>query len=133
MIPGSGRSPGEVNGTPLQYSYLGNAMDRGAWQATVHEAAKWCPILLQVGPAVATKQQHVLHQNRYCMCAKSLQSCPTLCDPVDCSPPGSCFHGILQARTLEWIAIPSSRGSSQPRDQTLVSYVSCIGRQVLYH
>ena len=41
--------------------------------------------------------------------------------------------GILQARILEWIAIPSSRGSSQPRDWTCVSYVSCIGRQVLYH
>ena len=42
------------------------------------------------------------------------QSCPTLCDPVDCSPPGSSVHGTLQARTLEWGAIPFSRGSSQP-------------------
>jgi len=40
------------------------------------------------------------------------QSCPTLCDPVDCSPPGSSVRGILQARILEWVAIPSSRGSS---------------------
>ena len=46
------------------------------------------------------------------------QSCPTLCDPVDCSPPGSSVRGILQARTLEWVAIPFSRGSSQPRDRT---------------
>ena len=53
--------------------------------------------------------------------AKSLQSCPTLCDPMDCSPPGSVVHGILQARTLEWVALPSSRGSSQPRDGTHVS------------
>ena len=45
------------------------------------------------------------------------QSCPTLCDPMDCSPPGSSVHGILQARVLEWIAIPFSSGSSQPRDQ----------------
>ena len=44
-------------------------------------------------------------------CAKSLQLCPTLCDPMDCSPPGSSDHGILQARTLEWTAMPSSRGS----------------------
>ena len=44
------------------------------------------------------------------------QSCPTLWDPMDCSPPGSCVHGILQARTLEWGAMPSSRGCSQPRD-----------------
>ena len=42
--------------------------------------------------------------------AKSLQSCPTLCDPMDCSPPGSSAHGILQARILEWVAMPSSRG-----------------------
>ena len=44
------------------------------------------------------------------------QSCLTLCDPIDCSPPGSSVHGILQARILERIAIPFSRGSSQPRD-----------------
>ena len=42
----------------------------------------------------------------------------TLCNPMDCSPPDSSVHGILQARTLEWVAMPSSRGSSQPRDQT---------------
>ena len=56
------------------------------------------------------------------MHAKSLQSCPILCDPVDCSLPGSSVHGILQAGTLEWVAMPS-RGSSQPRDQTSISYV----------
>ena len=49
--------------------------------------------------------------------AKSLQSCPTLCDPIDGSPPGSPVPGILQARTLEWVATPSSRGSSQHRDE----------------
>ena len=52
---------------------------------------------------------------------------------MDCSPPGSSVHGILQARILEGVAISSSRGSSQSRDRTCVSYVSCIGRQVLYH
>ena len=67
------------------------------------------------------------------MRAKLLQLCPTLCDSMDCSPPGSSVHGILQARRLEWVAMPSSRGSSQPRDQTQVSYVSCIGRGILYH
>ena len=51
------------------------------------------------------------------------QSCPTLCNPMDCSPPGSCVHGILQARILEWIAIPFSSRSFQPRDW---SGVSCI-------
>ena len=49
-----------------------------------------------------------------CVCAKSLQSCPTLCDPRDCSPPGSSVHGIFQARTLEEVAMPFSRGSSNP-------------------
>ena len=51
------------------------------------------------------------------------QSCLTLCDPMDCSLPGSSLHGILQVRVLEWVAISFSRGSSQPRDQT---QVSCI-------
>ena len=49
-------------------------------------------------------------------CAQLLQSCPTLCDPMDCSMPGSSVHGILWARILEWVAMPSFRGSSQPRD-----------------
>ena len=67
------------------------------------------------------------------VCAKSLQSCPTLCHPVDRSPPDSSVHGILQAGILEWVAVSSSRVSSQPRGRTPVSYVSCIGRWVLYH
>ena len=65
--------------------------------------------------------------------AKSLQSCPTLCNLKDCSSPGSSAHGILQARILEWVAMPFSRGSSRPRDQICTSCISCIGRQVLYH
>ena len=48
------------------------------------------------------------------MSAQSLQSCLTVCDPMDCSPPGSLVHGVLQARILEWIAIPSSKGSAWP-------------------
>ena len=51
-------------------------------------------------------------------CKWITQSCPTLCDPMDCSPPGSSVYGILQARVLEWVAISFSRGSSRPRDQT---------------
>ena len=54
------------------------------------------------------------------------QLCSILCSPIDCSPPGSSVHGILQARTLEWVAMLSSRGFSQPRDWT---QVSCIGEQ----
>ena len=47
-----------------------------------------------------------------CVLAQSLQPCPTLCDPMDCSPPSSSVHGILQARILVWVAVPYSRGSS---------------------
>ena len=68
-----------------------------------------------------------------CVRAMLIQLCPTLCDPMDHSPPGSSVHGILQARILEGVARPSSRGSSSPRDRTRVSYVSCLGRWVLYH
>ena len=66
----------------------------------------------------------------YCLCmhAKSLQLCLTLHDPMDCSLPGSSVHGILLARILEWVAMPSSRESM---DQTHISYVSCIGKWVL--
>ena len=57
------------------------------------------------------------------VCVLVARSCLTLCDPVDPSPPGSSVHGLLQARTLKWVAIPFSRGSSPPRDRT---WVSCI-------
>ena len=63
------------------------------------------------------------------MCAKLFQSCLTLCDPVDCGLPGSSVHVISQARILKWVATSSSRGSSQPRDQT---HISCGLRKPLY-
>ena len=52
------------------------------------------------------------------------QSCLTHCAPVDCSPPGSSVHGILQARILEWVAVPISRGSCRARDPTRVSCIA---------
>ena len=57
------------------------------------------------------------------------QLCLTLCNPMDCSPPGSSVHRVFQARILEWVAISFSRESSRPKDQT---HVSCIGRQIPY-
>ena len=63
-------------------------------------------------------------------CCLVAKSCLTLCNPMDCSPPGSSVHGISQARVLVWVAISFSRGSSQPRDRTQVSYIS---RWILYH
>ena len=69
----------------------------------------------------------------YLLCAKSLRSCPALCNPMDWGPPGSSVYEILQARILEWVAMPFAKGSPQPRDQTCLSYNSCVGRQILCH
>ena len=65
----------------------------------------------------------------YCYCYLVTKLCPTLCDPMDCSPPSSTAHRISQARILEWVAISFSRGSFLPRNQT---HISCIERQILY-
>ena len=86
LILGLGRSPREGSGNSLQYC-LDNPMDRGTWQAIVQ--------------VVASESE-----------SEVAQSCPTLCDPMDCSPPGSSVHGIFQARVLECVAISFSRGSS---------------------
>ena len=77
-------------------------MDRGAWWVTVHG---------------------VTELNKTESESEVAQLCPTVCDPMDCSLPGSSVQGILQARILERVAMPSSRGSSQPRDQSQVSYI----------
>ena len=67
------------------------------------------------------------------LCRLLAQSSPTLCDPVDCSPPGSSVHGILQARILERVSMPCSWGSSRPRARTLVSCLWEAGLVVLRH
>ena len=59
------------------------------------------------------------------------QSCPTLCDPMDCSLPGSSLHKILQERILEWVAISFSKGSSRPSDQTHISHTACTAMDSL--
>ena len=72
-----------------------------------------------------------LSQLLSCVCVCSVtQSCPTLCDPMNCSYPGFSVQGILQARILEWVVISYSRRSSWLRERT---WVSCIGRQILCH
>ena len=76
------------------------------------------PSMLQLTDITADHYNH-------CLVTKS---CPTLCDPVDCSLPGFSVHGISQERTMEWAAISFFREYSQPKDQ---SHVSCIGRQIL--
>ena len=100
-IPGSGRSPGEGNGNPLQCSSLENSMNIGAWRAVVHGV-----------PKIRTQLSNHMKSVKVLV----TQLCLTLCNPMDCSPPGSSVHGILQARILEWVAISFSRGSSRPRD-----------------
>ena len=65
------------------------------------------------------------------VCCSVSTLCLTLCDPTDCSRPGSSVHGISQARIVEWVAISFSRGCSRPRDQNRISCISCIGRRVL--
>ena len=67
-----------------------------------------------------------------CMCAQSLQSCLTLCDTTDCSPPGFSVYGILQARILEWVAMLSSTGSSQTQGSNLGLLYLPHYRQILY-
>ena len=80
-------------------------------------------VILRISPRHGSKSMS-------CVLAKSLQLCPTLCNPLGCSPPGFSVHGILQARIPEWVAMPTSRGSSRPRDRTCVFFVSYIGRWV---
>ena len=69
---------------------------------------------------------------RACVCVSVAQRCLTFCSPMDCSPPGSSVHGILQARILDWVAISSCRGASRSRDQTLISFGFCTRRGILY-
>ena len=104
--------PGEGNGNPFQCCCLKNPMDRGAWRATVHAVAK-----SQTG--LSDSQFHF----PVCVwaCADLLQLSPTLCNFLDCSLAGSSVHGILQGRTLEWVAVPFSMGSSPLRDWTYLS------------
>ena len=93
---------------------------------------RWWPLWRQAWPRIKFTHAETALCNtygRYCCCSVT-KLCPTLFDPMDCSPPGSPVHEIPQARILEWVAISFSRGSSQIRDRTLASY---IGRQILYH
>ena len=79
-----------------------------------------------------TKTELSLRRNSESVCGSVAQQSPTLYDPTNYSPPGSSVRGIFHERILERVAIPSSRGSSQPKNQTHIFYVSCIGRQILY-
>ena len=73
-------------------------------------------------------QTHTHTHTHMCVHAQSLQLCLNICDPMDCSPPGSSVHGILQTRILKWVAMLSSRGSSQPNDQMSLMSPALAGR-----
>ena len=85
-------------------------------------SSKYCALLEKISGR-QKKKSHL----PYSRVSEIAQSCPALCDPMDCSLPGSSIHGIFQARILEWVAISFSRGSSRPRDQTWVSHI--VGRR----
>ena len=110
----------------------------GPWASDVFPdgrlRARQAPVWMKLPPPLSDGTPPGRWTGRECACvrAKSLQSCPTLCNPMDHSRPGSSVRDISQARMLEWVAMPSSRGSARPRDQTCVSYASRVGRRVLY-
>ena len=120
------RSPGRGHGNWLQYSCLEDPHGQRSlagcvWSRGLHGRMSY-------------QAQHStsIHGCIYvCVRAKSLQSCPTLCNPMDCSPQGSSFHGVLQIRILKWVGMPFLGGYSWPRDWTYVYLVSCTGRQVI--
>ena len=127
-IPGLGRSPGGGNGNPLQYSYLDRGESHGQrslmgyspWDHKESDTTEQLTLsllmemqtekrLMDTGGWV--EGEHGMNEETSiytAAAAKSLQSCPTLCDPIDSSPPGSPVPGIPQARTLEWVAISFS-------------------------
>ena len=113
---------GEGNGNPLQCSCLENPRDSGAWWAAVYEVTQSRTRLKRLSSSSSSSDYIIKYRGLV------TQLCPTFCKPMNCSPQGSSVHGILQARILEWITIPFSRGSSQPRDHTRVS---CIADSLL--
>ena len=115
---------------------LCDPMDCSLSGSSVHEilqarVLEWLAIFLSRRSSRPRNQTRVSHIAGRCLLSEPpcmkwsevAQSCPTLCDPIDCSLPGSSVHGIFQAIVLEWIAISFSRGSSWARDQTQVSRI----------
>ena len=133
---------GEGNGNPLQCSCLENPRDGGAWWAAVYGVAQSWTQLKRLSSSSSSREacgplghkksdttewlnwtELLDFTNQKFSYTYNSQSCMTFCNPMDCSPPSSSVCGILQARILEWVAIPFSRGPSRPRDRT---WVSCI-------
>jgi len=115
---------------PLWYGTWNPAQCYGASWMGGEFGGEWIHVYVWLNPfTVCLKlSQHCLLTD--CVCA---QLCLTFCDPMNCSPPVSSVHGLFQARILERVAISYLSGSSQSRDWSCVSCVSCTGRQILYH
>ena len=99
-IAWSGRCPGGGHGNSIQYSCMENSKDRGGWQATIHGVAESRKPLGDLTTTINYSHHAVHYIPAAAAAATSLQLCPTLCNPIDSSPPGSPVPGILQARTL---------------------------------
>ena len=99
---------------PKYWSY--SAIKKNTFEPVLMRWMKLEPIIQS---EVSQKEKH-----QYSMWSEVTQSCPTLSDPMDCSPPGFSIHGIFQAWVLEWVAISFSRGSFQPRDLTRASHIA---------
>ena len=102
------------------------AVYRSYFTRLLHKAYHWTPGRI---PWVTNTDTSVF----VFLSAELFQSYPILCNPMDCNSPDSSVHGSLQARILEWVAMPSSQGSSRPKDQTYVSYLVHWLGSVLYH
>ena len=101
-------------------------MDRGVWQVAVHGVTE-----------LDMTERLTLPENKYNVCVLLAQLCPTLCDPMDCSPPGSSVHGISEARILECVAIAFSGDLPDPGIEPASPALVCVRakshRQILYH
>ena len=116
--------------THTQYTHSHSIYDKdGFWEQLVKDDS-----FLEHGPcnslSIWVKKKCIMASAFYhaFVHAKVLQSCPALCNPMDCSPPGSCVYGIHQTRILEWVAMPFSRGSSWLRDRTHICSSCIAGR-----
>ena len=143
-VYGGGSASTMLMKTQLQRWRTRHLEGTSAWNAylfLLHEKETWffkSSFLFSMSLSLSLSLSHThtypqRQQSLPCVCrrAKSLQSRPTLCDPMDCSPPGSSVHGTLQARILEWVAMPSSRGSSWPRGWTTFLTSSALAGRFL--
>ena len=124
-----GKIKGRRRGGQARIRWLDGTIDSvdmalGRLQEIVKDTEAWCAAVAESDMGSQRVGHDLVAEQQQRASGKSHQPCPTLCDHMDHSPPGSSVHGILQTRILEWVAISSSRGSSQPRDQTQVCCIA---------